>query len=55
MKHLEQAIARTFLQMAEGLETGSFGDGGAATLELGKALIDSAVDPTSELILRLLK
>ena len=25
MKHLEQAIARTFLQMAEGLETGSFG------------------------------
>lgn len=39
----------------EVMETGSFGDGGAATLELGKALIESAVDTTSELILRLLK
>ena len=37
------------------METGSFGDGGAATLELGKALIDSTVDTTAELILRLLK
>lgn len=37
------------------METGSFGDGGAATVELGKALIDSAVDTTAELIHRLLK
>lgn len=34
----------------EVMETGSFGDGGAATLELGKALIDSAVDTTAKLI-----
>ena len=39
----------------EVMETGSFGDGGAATLELGKALIESAVDTTAELINRLLK
>ena len=37
------------------MQTGSFGDGAAATLELGKALIDSAVDTTSALIERLLK
>ena len=39
----------------EFMETGSFGDGGAATVELGKALIDSAVETTSALIERLLK
>ena len=39
----------------EVMETGSFGDGGAATLELGKALIESAVDTTADLINRLLK
>lgn len=38
----------------EVMETGSFGDGGAATLELGQALIDSAVDTTAALINRLL-
>ena len=38
----------------EFMETGSFGDGGAATLELGQALIESAVDTTSALIQRLL-
>lgn len=37
------------------METGSFGDGGAATPELGKALIESAVDTTAELINKLLK
>lgn len=39
----------------EVMETGSFGDGGAATVELGKALIESAVDTTAALIDRLLK
>ena len=39
----------------EFMETGSFGDGGAATLELGKALVDSAVDTTAALIHNLLK
>lgn len=39
----------------EVMETGSFGDGGAATVELGKALIDSAVETTSALIMHLLK
>jgi creatinine amidohydrolase len=39
----------------EVMETGSFGDGGAATVELGKALIESAVDTTAALIERLLK
>lgn len=37
------------------METGSFGDGGAATMELGQALIESAVDTTAALIQRLLK
>lgn len=39
----------------EVMETGSFGDGCAATVELGKALIESAVDTTAALIERLLK
>ena len=39
----------------EVMETGSFGDGGAGTTELGKILIDSAVDTMSEKINRLLK
>ena len=39
----------------EFMETGSFGDGGAATWELGQALIESAVDTTAALIDRLLK
>ena len=39
----------------EVMETGSFGDGGAATLELGQALIESAVDTTAALIENLLK
>ena len=38
----------------EVMETGSFGDGGAATTELGQALIESAVETTSALINRLL-
>ena len=37
------------------METGSFGDGGAATAELGKALMDSAVETTAKLINELLK
>ena len=36
------------------METGSFGDGGAATVELGQALIESAVETVSNLINRLL-
>ena len=36
------------------METGSFGDGGAATVELGQILIESAVDTTAALINRLL-
>lgn len=38
----------------EFMQTGSFGDGGAATMELGKALVESAVETTSSLINRLL-
>lgn len=39
----------------EVMETGSFGDGAAGTAELGKLLVDSAVETMSEKICRLVK
>lgn len=36
------------------VETGSFGDGGAATKEFGRQIVEAAVDTTAEIINRLL-
>ena len=50
-----EEFANRPMRWNEVMETGSFGDGGAGTAELGRILMESAVDTVSEKINRLLK